>query len=104
MDIKAPVEGRAPVFVLVDDDREASQRIALVLPGDWFFVPVVQPGLAVRYAKRFSPTAVLLSEPVEYPRGGAARLLQELLDEVDRPVIILTEDASPHCAARWRRM
>ena len=104
MDIQIPVEGRAPVFVLVDDDREASQRIALVLPGDWFFVPVFHPGRAVRYAKQFAPAAVLLAEPVDYPRGGAARLLQELLDEAERPVIILTEDPSPRSAARWRRM
>lgn len=103
-EVKVPVEGLAPVFVLIDDDRDASQRIALVLPSDWFFVPVFQPALAVRYAGRFAPTAVLLAEPVDYPRGGAARLLQELLDEVERPVIILTEDPSPKSAARWCRM
>jgi DNA-binding response OmpR family regulator len=100
----SPARGAAPVFVLVDDDRDASSRIALVLPGDWFLVPVAQPALAVRYAKQFRPTAVLLAEPLEYPRGGAARVLQELLDGAGRPVIILTEDASPHSAARWRRM
>jgi hypothetical protein len=99
-----PVEGFAPVFVLVDDDREASQRIALVLPSDWFFVPVYHPGLAVRYAKQFMPTAVLVAEPLEYPNGGAARLLQQLLDEVGRPAIILTEDPSPRAVAMWRRL
>lgn len=97
-------EVSAPVFVLVDDDREASQRIALILPSDWFFVPVFHAGLAVRYSKRFMPTAVLLAEPVDYPRGGAARLLQELLDQVERPIIVLTEDPSSKSAARWRRM
>jgi len=101
---KILVEGLSPVFVLVDDDREASQRIALVLPSDWFFVPVVNPGFAVRYAKRFQPTAVLLAEPVAYPRGGAARLLQDLLDDAGRPVIILSEDANPEAVERWRRM
>jgi hypothetical protein len=90
-EVQSPAEGKAPVFLLVDDDREAAQRITLVLQGNWFFVPVYQPAFAVRYAKHFMPTAVLLSEPADYPRGGAPRLLQELLDEVARPVIILTE-------------
>src|SRR5436190_23639449 len=87
-------ESPAPVLVLVDDDREASQKIALLPSGDWFFVPVIHPAQAVRYTKQFRPTVVLLAEPVDFPRGRAARFLQELLDEAERPVIILTEDPS----------
>ena len=101
---KLPADGLAPVFVLIDDDREASQKITAVLPGDWLFVPVAQPSVAIGYARHFAPTAILLAEPLDYPRGGAARLLQELLDEVGKPVIILTEDWSPDVAAHWQRM
>lgn len=103
-ELRVPQERTTPVFVLVDDDREATHQIALVLPSDWFFVMVHRPALATRYAKRFATTAILLADPIGYPRGGAARLLQELLDEVERPVIVLSEEWNPEIAERWQRM
>jgi len=101
---QSPGEARAPVFILADDDREATQRILERLTDEWFYVPVSTPRLVVQYAKRFATTAVFLSDPLGYPRGGTTRLLRELLDEVKSPVIVLTEEWDRAVVAKWKRL
>ena len=93
-----------PIFILADDDREATQRFLERANEEWFYVAVPNPRQVVCYAKRFATTAVFLSEPISYPKGGAAKLLQELLDEVESPVIVLTEEWGPGVTAKWKRM
>ena len=95
---------QAPIFVLADDDREAANRIMQLLGTEWYVIPVSEPHQVVRYAKQFAPRAILLADPISYPKGGAARLLQKLLDEVSSPIVILTEDTDPESVARWKRM
>jgi len=94
----------APVFLLVDDDRGAIELIQKMLHVDWYYIPLWEPRLVARYAERFLPAAIFLAEPIGYPDGGAARLLQDLLDRVGVPVVILTEMWTPEAAERWKRM
>jgi DNA-binding NtrC family response regulator len=94
----------APIFILADDDREAIELIQRMLNVEWYYVPIWETRLVVRYARHFATTAVFLADPIEYPDGGAARLLQDLLDRVGRPVVILSEVWSPETAEKWRRM
>jgi hypothetical protein len=94
----------APIFVIADDDREAIELIQKRLCVEWYYIALWETRLVVRYAKHFATTAVFLADPVEYPDGGAARLLQDLLDQVRKPVVILSEVWSPEVAAKWRRM
>lgn len=98
------VDPLAPIFVVVDDDREALNRlIGTLYPSGCFFISVSDPKQAVRYTDNFATTAVLIADPVEYPQGGTARLLQEILD-LGKPVVILADDWSPEISERWRRM
>lgn len=101
---KEPVAPAAPIFILADDDREAVDRMMSLLGSEWFFIPVTRLRDAVKYARQFATTAVFLAEPIDYPKGGSARLLQELLDVVGKPVIILSEDWRPGVATKWKRM
>lgn len=94
----------APIFILVDDDREAIEQIQKRLHVEWYYVPIWETTLAVRYANHFATTAIFLADPVGYPDGGTARLLQDLLDRVGKPVVILSEVWSTEIAARWNRM
>jgi FixJ family two-component response regulator len=98
-DLPAPV---APIFVFADDDREALEQLLAMLAADWFYIPVTRMNEVVKYAKEFATRAIFLSEPIDYPRGGAARLLQELLDQVGKPVVILTEHWDPGVARKWK--
>ncbi len=95
---------QGPIFIFADDDRGAIDRILERLHTEWYYVPVVNPRLVLKYAKRIGTTAIFLADPVEYPRGGAAALLQRLIDEVGKPVIILTENWTPESAELWKRM
>jgi len=92
------------IFILADDDGEAMRRICYSLTSEWYFVPVWQPERVVRFAKRFSARAVFIADRVEYPRGGAARLLARVVDEVGTPVVILAELWEPKVRAKWKRM
>lgn len=94
----------APIFILADDDREAIEHIQRRLNVEWYYVPIWETRLVIRYAKHFATTAVFLAEPIDYPDGGAARLLQDILDQVGKPVVILSEAWSPETAERWKRM
>lgn len=94
----------APIFIIADDDRGAIELIQKMLPVEWFYVPIWETRLIVRYARQFATTAVFLADPINYPEGGAARLLQDLIDKVGKPVVILSEVWSPEIAAKWRRM
>jgi FixJ family two-component response regulator len=94
----------APIFILADDEQEAVDRMMSLLGSAFFYIPVTRLTEAVKYAKQFATTAVFLAEPINYPRGGAARLLQELLDETGKPVVILSEDWHPGVARKWKRM
>lgn len=94
----------APIFVFADTDREASERIFEHLHGEWCYIPVSNPQLVVHYARQLATTAVFLAAPIGYPRGGAAALLQKILDEVGKPVVIMLEDWSPEEKTRWQRM
>jgi hypothetical protein len=59
----------------------------------------------LRYAKDFATTAVFVAEGIDFSKdGGVERLLQYLLDEVGKPVVILSENWSLEVAAKWRRM
>jgi DNA-binding NtrC family response regulator len=94
----------APVFIIADDDREAIEGIVRRLNYEWYYIPVWETRLVVRYAGHFQTTAVFLSDGVRYPEGGAARLLQMLLDRVAVPVVILAEVWSPDTVERWKKM
>jgi DNA-binding NtrC family response regulator len=94
----------APIFILADDDRQATQRILERLHDEWFYVPVSNSRQVVRYAKRFATTAVFLAVPMNYPRGGARALLQQLRDEVAKPVVVMVESLNPEVAERWRKI
>jgi hypothetical protein len=103
-----PKPGRkdlAPIYILGDDDYEASARLISMLPvGEWTLIPVHQGDLVVRYAEQFATTAVFLADTLAYPAGGIERLLQIVLDEIQRPVVILAEDWTPEIRDRWKRM
>jgi len=94
-----------PIFILADDDQAASDRIvSLLYPELFYLVPVTNPRHVLSYAKRLRPQAVLLAEPIEFPKGGAAALLERLIDEAGVPVIVLTEIWTSECAERWRKL
>jgi DNA-binding NtrC family response regulator len=97
-------ERLAPIFIIADDNREAIEHIQKRLNVEWYYVPIWETRLVIRYARHFATTAVFLAEPISYPDGGAARLLQDLLDQVGRPVVVLSEVWNPEVAARWKRM
>lgn len=94
----------APIFLLADDDRSALDRILSVLDSHWCYIPVWEARRVVPYARKLQITAIFLADDLRYPRGGTARLLQDLLDKVGRPVIVLVESWTPEAAARWKRM
>jgi hypothetical protein len=94
----------APIFILADDDREAIELIQKRLHLEWYYIPIWETRLVVRYSEFFQPIAVFLADPINHPDGGAARLLQDLLDRVGKPVVILSETWSPEVVAKWKRM
>ena len=104
MERQAPEPKLAPIFIFADTDREASQRIFDRLHNEFCYIPIHNPNLVVRYAQQFATTAVFLAAPIDYPRGGAAALLQRIIDDVGKPVIILLEEWSREEAERWRKM
>ena len=95
---KGAADQVAPIFIIADDDREAIEHIQKRLNIEWYYVPIWETRLVVRYAKHFATTAIFLADPIDYSDGGAARLLQDLLDQVGRPVVILSEVWSPEIA------
>ena len=99
-----PSERMAPIFIIADDDRSAIERLIRVLHFEWFYIPIWEACLVVRYAAHFATTAVFLADEIDYPEGGSARLLQQLLDQVGKPVVILTEAWNPEQTERWKRM
>jgi len=101
---KGAADQVAPIFIIADDDREAIEHIQKRLNIEWYYVPIWETRLVVRYAKHFATTAIFLADPIDYSDGGAARLLQDLLDQVGIPVVILSEVWSPEIAEKWRRM
>ncbi len=94
----------APIFILADDDREALQRLTRYLPFDWYYIPIWEAFRVVRYAEHFATTAVFLADGIDYPEGGSARLLQQLLDRAGKPVVVLVEMWSPDVRDHWVRM
>jgi hypothetical protein len=94
----------APIFIIADDDREACQRLIDGLHDEWCYIPVMKPRLVAQYASQFATTAIFLAAPIDYPRGGAAALLQRLIDEVKRPVVVLLESWDPVESNRWKSM
>jgi FixJ family two-component response regulator len=97
-------ERLAPIFILADDDKGALDRILERLHNEWFYIPVANPSVVLKYAKRIDVKAIFLADPVNYPRGGAAFLLQRLIDEVGKPVIVLAEEWTSEIADKWKRM
>jgi FixJ family two-component response regulator len=97
-------EPLAPIFIVADDDEKACAQLMSLLGLDWTYIPVTDPRRVIRYARQFATTAILLSDQIAYPDGGAARLLQRLLDEVGKPVLILAELWDPELALKWKRM
>lgn len=98
-----PAPKVAPIFLFADDDRAALDRMLSTLHDEWTYIEVTKPRVVVKYAKEIAVTAIFLAAHIHYPRGGAARLLQELLDAVDKPVVILVERWTPETAADWKR-
>jgi DNA-binding NtrC family response regulator len=97
-------ERLAPIFVIADDDKEAIDRLIMKLNIDWYYIAVWQKHLVVRYARKLATTAIFLADSFDYPNGGAPRLLQELIDKVGMPVVIMTEVWTPEVVAKWKRM
>ena len=94
----------APIFIIADDDREAVGRLVQWLPRDWYYIPVSEPEMVVKYAREFATTAIFLADRMDGASKDALRLLQSLLDEVGKPVIILSEIWKPEVVDRWKRM
>lgn len=97
-------ERLAPIFIIADDDKEAIDRLVLKLNIDWYYIAVWQRHLVVRYARKLATTAVFLADSFGYPNGGAPRLMQDLIDKAEVPVVIMTETWTDEVAAQWRRM
>jgi hypothetical protein len=97
-------ERLAPIFIIADDDKDAIDRLVMNLNTDWYYIAVWQRHLVVRYARKLATTAVFLSDSFHYPNGGASRLLQDLIDKADVPVVILAEVWTEDVAAKWKRM
>jgi hypothetical protein len=93
-----------PIFVFGDHDREALDRMLESLPDEWSYIPISNPRRLVQYAKRWATTAIFIAAPLNFPKGGAENLLQQLLDDVGRPVIVMAETWSPEIQDRWKRM
>ncbi len=94
----------APIFILADDDREAVGRLVQWLPRDWYYIPVSEPEMVVKYAQEFATTAIFLADRMDGPPNDVRRLLQSLLDEVGKPVVILSEIWSSQVVEQWKRM
>ncbi len=94
----------APIFILADDDREAVGRLVQWLPRDWYYIPVTEPERVVKYAQEFATTAIFLADRMNGRTQDVRRLLQSLLDEVGKPVVILSELWGPEVVDRWKRM
>lgn len=95
----------APIFIIADNDQHAVLGITMSLGSEWFYIPVSDWKDVVRYSKEFATTAIFLSEEMFCPdQAGIEGLLQALLDEVGKPVIILSELWSAETADRWKRM
>ncbi len=94
----------APIFILADDDREAVGRLVQWLPRDWYYIPVTEPERVVKYAQEFATTAIFLADRMDGAPKDVPRLLQALLDEVGKPVVILSEIWHPDVVEHWKRM
>jgi hypothetical protein len=94
----------APIFILADDDREAVGRLVQWLPRDWYYIPVAEPEMVVKYAREFATTAIFLADRMDGAPQDVRRLLQLLLDEVGKPVVILSENCPPDVVEQWKRM
>ncbi len=95
----------APIFIFADDDGAALNALMMGINAQWLSVPVSKPSQVLRYAKDFATTAVFVAEGLDFSKdGGVERLIQYLLDEVGKPVVILSESWSLEVAERWRRL
>jgi FixJ family two-component response regulator len=94
----------APIFILADDDPQAGAQLIMLLSTQFSFIPVSDSRRVLKTAKDFAITAIFLADGMVYPQGGSAGLLQRLLDEVGKPVVILSELWSPEVVAKWKRM
>jgi hypothetical protein len=97
-------ERPSPIFIFADDDRDALDGIFEHLHDEWCYIRVPTPRLVVQYAKQIAVTAIFLAAPVDFPGGGTAALLQKLLDEVGKPVVILVETWNSRIRTKWKRM
>jgi DNA-binding NtrC family response regulator len=99
-----PDRPASPIFIFADDDQEALLKILDTLHDEWSYVPVHKPAVVLKYAKEFSTTAVFLADQVRFKPGGASGLLRRLINEVGKPVVILSEAWSQEEAARWKHL
>lgn len=98
-------ERPVPIFLIADDDGQSIAEMVERLPPEWFYIPVRDARHLIKYAREFETTAIFLADSfADPPRGGVPRLLQELLDQVGKPVVILAEMWDPQTATRWQRM
>ncbi|HXX92804.1 MAG TPA: hypothetical protein VEN81_04175 [Planctomycetota bacterium] len=100
------VDRVAPIFIIADNDQRAVAGITMSLGSQWFYIPVSHGDDVVRYAKEFTTTGIFLAEQLPCPEGfgGIEHLLQVLLDEVGKPVIILSELWNQDLVRRWKQL
>jgi PleD family two-component response regulator len=101
---RLPRRHMTPVFLLVDQHREAVYRIQQTLQSEWLYIPLCDPNLAVPYAKRLSPTAIFLADPTSFTESETEKLLRALVEEVKKPVVILVELWTPELAKEWKKL
>ena len=94
--------GTEAIFVIVDDDAEATNRMIRLLTAEWYYIPVSQPRLAFRYAKQFATAGIFLADQLTISGGNSMQLLCQLVEEVRKPVVILAEPWSPNEIQRWK--
>lgn len=90
-----------PVFLIADEDAEASERMTGLLPSNYFYIPVRTAEEALRYFGAFPMAGALLSDAMPFEGGGAGTVLDRLVESGGR-VVVLTEDSDPLAGVRWR--
>jgi len=89
------------VFLVADEDPDASNRMTGLLSPDYFYIPIRTGEDALRYFDQLRPAVALLSDQLPFEGGGAGAVLDRLVEGGAR-VVVLTEEPEPATAIRWR--
>jgi hypothetical protein len=89
------------VFLVADEDAEASDRMTGLFSPDHFYIPVRTGEEALRYFGGMRMAGALLSDALPFEVGGAGAVLDRLVEGGAR-VVVLTEEPEPVVAARWK--